>query len=107
MVLSRRILFKVLLIAALLPVQAVQADMLTVNDALAGSSRARIVEELQAAGVPADAARERVAMLTDQEAAQLEREIATAPAGGNAYFLWVAILAFFAFIIYQTKARGY
>src|SRR3954468_3802937 len=107
MVLTRKTLFKVLLVAALLPVQSVQADMLTVNDALAGSSRARIVQELQAAGVPADAARERGAMLTDQEAAQLEREIATAPAGGNAYFLWVAILAFVAFILYQTKARGY
>jgi hypothetical protein len=57
--------------------------------------------------VPADAARERAAALTDQEAARLENEIAAAPAGGNAYFLWVAILAFFAFIVYQTKARGY
>jgi flagellar biosynthesis/type III secretory pathway M-ring protein FliF/YscJ len=103
----RKTVVAMLFAAVLLPVQAVRADMLTVNDALASSSRARIVQELQAAGVPADAARERVATLTDQEAAQLEREIATAPAGGNAYFLWVAILAFFAFIIYQTKARGY
>jgi hypothetical protein len=107
MVLTRKTLFKVLLVAALLPVQAAQADMLTVNDALARSSRARIVQELQAAGVPADAARERVAALTDQEAAQLDQQIAGAPAGGNAYFLWIAILAFFAFIVYQTKARGY
>jgi len=106
MVLSRKMLLTILLAAALLPVQAVQAEMLTVNDALAGSSRARIVEELQAAGVPADAARARAAALTDQEAAQLERDIATAPAGGSA-FLWVAILAFVAFILYQTKARGY
>ena len=103
----RKTVLAMLFAAVLLPVQAVRADMLTVNDALASSSRARIVQELQAAGVPSDAARERVATLTDQEAAQLEREIATAPAGGNAYFLWVAILAFFAFIIYQTKARGY
>jgi E3 ubiquitin-protein ligase DOA10 len=103
----RKTVLAMLFAAVLLPVQAVRADMLTVNDALSSSARARIGHELQAAGVPADAARERVAMLTDEEAAQLEREIAMAPAGGNAYFLWVAILAFFAFILYQTKARGY
>ena len=103
----RKTVLAMLFAAALLPVQAVRADMLTVSDALAGNGRARVVQALEAAGVPADAARERAAALTDQEAAQLESDVAAAPAGGNAYFLWVAILAFFAFIVYQTKARGY
>jgi hypothetical protein len=103
----KKAILAMLFAAALLPVQAVRADMLSVGDALAGNSRARILQELQAAGVPADAARERVAALTDQEAAQLEQQIAAAPAGGNAYFLWVAILAFVAFVLYQTKKRGY
>jgi hypothetical protein len=103
----KKTILAMLFAAALLPAQAVRADMLTVEGALAGHSRARIVQELQAAGVPADAARERVAALTEHEAAELEKDIASAPAGGNAYFLWVAILAFFAFIVYQTKARGY
>jgi len=105
MVLSRKMLFRILLAAVLLPVQAVQADMLTVNDALTGSSRARIVQELQAAGVPADAARERAAALTDQEAAQLEREIATAPAGGNAFFIFILVMGVFAFIVSRTMSR--
>ena len=43
MVLSRKMLLTILLAAALLPVQAVRADMLTVNDALAGVDRKSVL----------------------------------------------------------------
>lgn len=46
-------------------------------------SRADVVAALQARGVSVEAARERVAALTDSEAAQVAAQIDQAPAGGD------------------------
>ena len=50
----------------------------------AALSRADVASALQARGVDADAARNRIAALTDAEAAQLATQIDQAPAGGDA-----------------------
>lgn len=81
---------------ALLPTQAVRAEMIGVlQNALPGESEARqeLVRGLQDLGVPREAAQERVAALTDEEAGQLAAQAAGAPAGGNAVFLFIAIMA--------------
>lgn len=54
-------------------------------------SRADVVAGLQARGVSADAARERVAALTDAEAAHVAAQIDQAPAGGDALGVIVTI----------------
>lgn len=53
--------------------------------------RADVVAALQERGVSVDAARERVAALTDSEAAQVAAQIDAAPAGGNAIGVIVGI----------------
>jgi hypothetical protein len=54
-------------------------------------SRADVVAGLQARGVTADAARARVAALTDAEAAHVAAQIDQAPAGGDALGVIVTI----------------
>jgi len=54
-------------------------------------SRADVVAALQARGVGVDAARDRVAALTDAEAAQVAAQIDQAPAGGDALGVVVTI----------------
>jgi hypothetical protein len=54
-------------------------------------SRADVVAALQARGVAIDAARERVAALTDAEAAQVAAQIDQAPAGGDVLGVIVTI----------------
>ncbi|HET9822968.1 MAG TPA: PA2779 family protein [Burkholderiaceae bacterium] len=58
--------------------------------------RADVVAALQARGVNVDAARARVAALTDEEAAQVAAEIDKAPAGGDVVgtivFIFVLLL---------------
>jgi hypothetical protein len=60
---------------------AAQPGRLLLEQTLA---RADVVAGLQARGVSIDAARERVAALTDAEAAQVAAQIDQAPAGGDA-----------------------
>lgn len=59
-------------------------------------SRADVAAALQARGVSVDAARERVAALTDAEAAQVAARIDAAPAGGDVLgtivFIFVVLL---------------
>ncbi len=54
-------------------------------------SRADVVAALQARGVSVDAARDRVAALTDAEAAQVAAQIDQAPAGGDVLGVIVTI----------------
>ena len=54
-------------------------------------SRADVVAALQTRGVNVDAARDRVAALTDAEAAQVAAQIDQAPAGGDALGVIVTI----------------
>jgi hypothetical protein len=54
-------------------------------------NRADVAAALQARGVSVDAARERVAALTDAEAAQVAAQIDQAPAGGDALGVIVTI----------------
>jgi hypothetical protein len=83
---------------SLLPLQAARAEMITpgqVSDLHArNSSQARelLASQLQALGVPGEAARARVAALSDEEASALAAQAATAPAGGNGVFILIAIM---------------
>ncbi len=75
-----------LLIASLccLPFQA-QADLIGTRQAISADqrqpARAALADRIEALGVPAGNARERVAALSDREVAQLTGELDTLPAG--------------------------
>jgi hypothetical protein len=81
-----------------LPLQ-VQAELIAANRAntSAQSARAVIAVQLEALGITADGARERVAALTDTEALQLAERVEDAPAGG---FAW-PVLLLAAFLIWR------
>ena len=82
---------------SLLPLQAARAEMITLQDVSAVhtqsfSQRKMLVNTLEELGVQHAAAQERVAALSDEEAGQLAAQAASAPAGGNAAFLLIAIM---------------
>jgi hypothetical protein len=83
-----------------LPLQ-VQAQLIATNQAntaaQAQSARAAIAVQLEAFGITADSARERVAALTDAEALQLVTQVGDAPAGA---FAW-PVLLLAAFLIWR------
>jgi hypothetical protein len=60
----------------------------------AAAARAAIAAQLENLGVPGDQARERVAALTDEEAASLAARVADAPAGAGAEIAIILIIAF-------------
>jgi hypothetical protein len=92
-----------------LPLQA-QAELIATTHSAAAaqaqSARAAIAVQLEALGIGADSARERVAALTDAEALDLVGRVQDAPAGA---FAW-AVLILAAFLIwhfnYQEKATA-
>lgn len=65
--------------------------------------RADVVAALQARGVSVDAARDRVAALTDAEAAQVAAEIDKAPAGGDA----IGVIVFIFVLLLLTDILGF
>ena len=73
-----------LLIALMIwaPYQLASAGMIATTQVSAAVDRAALATELQASGIDAAIAKERVAAMTDQEVQTLAREIANAPAGG-------------------------
>ena len=87
---------------ALAPLQVLHADMIAVQPVLEQPDREGLTSRLQALGVPQRFARERVAALTDTEAAALAGQIDALPAGGNAVFAFLALMLFFAFVVDQT-----
>jgi len=92
---------------ALLPLQAAQAGMIGLQGVAghaqaAAAEREALAKDLEALGVPREAAQERVAALSDEDTARLAAQAASAPAGGNAFFLFVTLLAVFAFVIHHT-----
>ena len=92
-----------------------QAAMLSTGDALASSARARLNSllerqdlqaKLAAYGVNASDVKARVAALSDDEAAQLAKQIDAAPAGGDAGALIGAALIVF-LVLLITDILGY
>lgn len=78
-------------------VTSVQADR---NIVLSYLNRSQTVDELQSLGLDAQAAKERVAAMTDSEVGELAGKISAAPAGGDGLVLLVLvvfILWYFAF----------
>ncbi len=65
--------------------------------------RAEVIAALQARGVDVDAARQRVAALTDAEAAQVAAEIDKAPAGGDA----IGVIVFIFVLLLLTDILGF
>jgi hypothetical protein len=76
---------------------AAQSDRATVVSVL---NRAETTAQLQAMGVDPQAARERVAAMTDQEVHALAQDIQTAPAGAMSGWGWAAIIIVAAAIWY-------
>lgn len=92
-----------------------QAAMLSTGDALASSARVRLNSllerqdlqgKLAAYGVSASDVKARVAALSDDEAAQLVKQIDAAPAGGDAGALIGAALIVF-LVLLITDILGY
>ena len=87
--------------APILPAQAAMVGTAEVLASTPATERARLVAQLErqdlqrrlaALGVDVDAARSRVAQLTDAEVARLNRTIDRAPAGADALGVVVAIV---------------
>ena len=85
-----------------LPLQA-QAGLISTDRAVAAAAaqagqgaaaRAAIAVQLENLGVPGDQARERVAALTDEEAATLAARVADVPAGAGAEIAVILVIAF-------------
>jgi len=93
-------------LTGLAPLQAARAGMITPQQVSEKSAvspeRETVVKTLQTLGVSAQAAQARVAALSDEEAAQLAAEARTAPAAGNAAFIFIALMLFFAVLIHRT-----
>jgi hypothetical protein len=107
----RRIVATALIVSitALALPQPAQAGMLSTGAALAAGDRDRIVNvmnrgevraQLQAYGVNVADLNARIAALTDEEAAQIARQVDSLPAGGDAgAVLGVALLVFLVLVI--------
>ena len=94
------------LVASLLSLSfhTAQAGMIGAEQAAAGQvsteralvlsalDRAEVASQLQAAGVDPNAARERVAAMSDQEVRTMVQDIQTAPAGALDTGGWIAVL---------------
>jgi hypothetical protein len=94
------------LVASLLSLSfhTAQAGMIGAEQAAAGQAsteralvlsaldRAEVASQLQAAGVDPNAARERVAAMSDQEVRTMVQDIQTAPAGALDTGGWIAVL---------------
>jgi hypothetical protein len=88
--------------AALASTAAGDADRTRVADFLA---RADVARQLESLGVDAGQARERVALLTDEEASQIAGKLDELPAGGGAG-LAVAIVALVIVIVLLLELMG-
>ncbi len=73
---------------------------------LAPSARAAIVDQLEAFGISRDAARERVAALSDAEISQLAGDIDRLPAGANSLLMVVVIALLIYFLIAKPSMEG-
>jgi hypothetical protein len=99
-----RMLCRLLIVALFaLPFQPAMAGMISTDQTLAASagqadrdvilnalSRRDVADELQSQGVGPEAAKARVAALTDSEARQLAGQINSAPAGASHAAWWIA-----------------
>jgi hypothetical protein len=84
------------------PYQFASAGMIATDQTMLASTgvdRAALARELQALGIDAASARERVAAMTDQEVRALAGEIANAPAGG-VYGEGIVFIILVSFIIW-------
>lgn len=67
--------------------------------------RAEVVSQLQAYGIDATAAKNRVASMTDQELSQLTAAMEAAPAGAMSGWAWAGIAVLVAAIIWYVAMR--
>ena len=84
---------------------AAQTAQLDRSAVLGALGRAETVAQLQQYGVDPQAARERVAAMTDQEVHALAQDMQTAPAGALSTWGWVAVIAVAAAIWYFAFRR--
>ena len=98
----------------LLPIHAARADTIALERALASQGAAQDAHQdahqaaraqLQAHGISADAARERVAAMTGEEAATLAAQLESLPAGGNAAIAFLAVILFLAYVFSESMNK--
>ncbi len=91
--------------AALLSAEQVQQAQAPAGRALLEQTlqRADVIAALQGRGVSVDAARERVAALTDAEAAHVAAQIDAAPAGGDV----IGVIVFIFVLLLITDILGF
>ena len=74
-----------------------QSERIQINNALA---RADVMSALTSMGVDANAARDRVAMLTDEEARSLSGKLDSVPAGADSDGWWIAAIVVVALLLW-------
>src|SRR5258708_34024313 len=97
---------------ALAPYQLASAGMVSTEQSLAAGAqheRGEVVNALQAFGIDAATAKERVAAMTDAEARALAGQVANAPAGGvySAGIIPIILIPIVAWAIYKERNPWY
>jgi uncharacterized protein DUF6627 len=99
----------------LLPFQSLQAGMIGTQQVAAAStaqadraavlgvmSRSEVASQLQALGVDVQSAKDRVAMMSDEEVRSLAGQLDSLPAGAMSGWGWAAIVIIIALILWYT-----
>ena len=105
---SARIVCRILAVClAVAPFQA-GAGLIGTSDAVSVAqpqvgARATLTAQVEAYGISADTARERIAALSDAEVAQLAGQLDSLPAGGSVPGLTVGIIAVVIFLLWRFQ----
>ena len=105
---TRQLCRLLVLLMALAPYQLASAGMVSSVQSLAAGAqheRSEVVSALEAFGIDAATAKERVAAMTDAEARALAGEVGNAPAGGvySAGIIAIIVIALVAWAVYKER----
>ncbi len=105
---TRQLCRLLILLVAWAPYQMANAGMVSIDQSLAAGAqheRSEVVSALQAFGIDAATAKERVAAMTDAEVRSLAGQIDGAPAGGvySAGIIAIILIALVFWAIYKER----
>ena len=105
---TRQLCRLLVLLMALAPYQLASAGMVSTEQSLAAGAqheRSEVVSALEAFGIDAATARERVAAMTDAEARTLAGEVGNAHTGGvySAGIIAIIVIALVAWAVYKER----
>ena len=105
---TRQLCRLLIVLVAWAPCQMASAGMVSIDQSLTAGAqheRDQVVSALQAFGIDAATAKERVAAMTDAEVRTLAAQVESAPAGGvySAGIIAIILIALVAWAIYKER----